>query len=124
MVNQQDIIVLSPYNVQVNVLRDRLPTQAQVGTVDQFQGQEAAIVLISMVTSSFEELSRNIEFLYSPNRLNVALSRAQCFVRIVMNPQLLSVPCKTTTQIKLLNNFCSLVEYVQNHKKDESKIFL
>jgi uncharacterized protein len=43
-----DILVVSPYNMQVNLLRTRLPAGAQVGTVDKFQGQEAAVVLISM----------------------------------------------------------------------------
>ena len=53
-----DILVVSPYNMQVNLLRTRLPEGAQVGTVDKFQGQEAAVVLISMVTSSGDDLTR------------------------------------------------------------------
>ena len=44
--------------------------------MDKFQGQEAAVVLISMATSSGDDLPRQIEFLYSRNRLNVAISRA------------------------------------------------
>jgi hypothetical protein len=73
-----DILVVSPYNMQVNHLRDILPLGARVGTVDKFQDQEAAVVLISMTTSSGDDLPRNIEFLYSRNRLNVAISRARC----------------------------------------------
>ena len=65
-----------PYNTLVNLLRSRLPEGAHVGTVDRFQGQEAAVVLISMATSSGDDLVRQIEFLYSRNRLNVAISRA------------------------------------------------
>ena len=49
---EDDILVVTPYNVQVNYLRSILPDNAKVGTVDKFQGQEAPIVLISMVTSS------------------------------------------------------------------------
>jgi AAA domain len=60
-----DILVVSPYNMQVNLLRSGLPTGALVGTVDKFQGQEAAVVLISMATSSGDDLPRQIEFLYS-----------------------------------------------------------
>ena len=52
-----------------------LPQGAQVGTVDKFQGQQAAVVLMSMATSSGEDMPRNIEFLFSRNRLNVAVSR-------------------------------------------------
>src|SRR4029077_4453114 len=52
----QDILVVSPYNMQVNLLQSRLPKGARVGTVDKFQGQEAAVVLISMATSSDDDL--------------------------------------------------------------------
>jgi uncharacterized protein len=51
-----DILVVSPYNMQVNLLRNRLPEGARVGTLDKFQGQEAAVVLISMATSSGDDL--------------------------------------------------------------------
>ena len=60
-----------------------------------------------MVTSSAEYLPRNIEFLFSKNRLNVAISRAQCLAIIIANPKLLEVPCKTIDQIKMVNTFYS-----------------
>lgn len=106
-----DILVVTPYNVQVNHLRAVLPDGARVGTVDKFQGQEAPVVLISMVTSSAEDLPRNIEFLYSKNRLNVAISRAQCLAVVVANPKLLEIPCKTVDQMKLVNTLCWLSDY-------------
>ena len=49
-----DILVVSPYNVQVNYLKSILPAVARVGTVDKFQGQKAPVVLISMATSDAE----------------------------------------------------------------------
>ena len=110
-IDMQDILVVTPYNVQVNYLRGLLPEGARVGTVDKFQGQEAAIVLVSMVTSSAEDLPRNFEFLYSRNRLNVALSRAQCLAVVIASPKLLDVPCKTIEQMKLASIFCQLSEY-------------
>ena len=59
-----------PYNAQVRCLREQLDarglTDVPVGTVDKFQGQEAAVVFFSMATSSGEEIPRNVEFLYSP----------------------------------------------------------
>ena len=85
-----------------------------LGTVDKFQGQEAPIVLVSMVTSSAEDLPRNIEFLYSKNRLNVAISRAQCLSVVVVNPNLMEVPCKTVQQMKLVNTFCWLTGMSSN----------
>jgi superfamily I DNA and/or RNA helicase len=91
----KDILVVSPYNMQVNLLRSRLPEGARVGTVDRFQGQGAAVVLISMATSSGDDLRRQIEFLFSRNRLNVAISRARCLAVIVASPRLLETSCST-----------------------------
>lgn len=74
----EDVVILSPYNLQVNCLIEHLPVGARVGTVDKFQGQEAAVVVVSMATSHPDLLPRDISFAYSLNRLNVAVSRAQC----------------------------------------------
>ncbi len=54
------------------------PTAVRVGTVDKFQGQEAPVVFFSMASSSGEDVPRGLDFLFSRNRLNVAISRAQC----------------------------------------------
>jgi len=102
----KDILVVSPYNMQANLLRSRLPAGAQIGTVDKFQGQEAAVVLISMATSSGDDLPRQIEFLYSRNRLNVAISRARCLAVIVASPRLLETSCSTIEQMRLVNALC------------------
>lgn len=107
----RDILVVSPYNVQVNHLRAVLPDGARVGTVDKFQGQEAPVVLVSMVTSTAEDLPRHMEFLFSRNRLNVAVSRAQCLAVVVLNPRLLEAPCRTVEQMRLVNVFCRLEDY-------------
>ncbi len=106
-----DILVVSPYNVQVNHLKSVLPVGARVGTVDKFQGQEAPVVLVSMATSDAECLPRDIEFLFSANRLNVALSRAQCLAVVIASPRLLETPCRTIDQLRLVNKFCQLVEF-------------
>jgi predicted RecB family nuclease len=101
-----NVLVVSPYNLQVKHLKSVLPSGARVGTVDKFQGQEAEVVLISMTTSSVEDLPRNIEFLYSKNRLNVAISRARCLSIIVASPRLLEIPCETAEQMQLVNTLC------------------
>ena len=72
----EDILVVAPFNAQVRHLRDRLPRGARVGTVDKFQGQEAPVVFFSMTASSGEDVPRGMDFLFSRNRLNVAISRA------------------------------------------------
>jgi uncharacterized protein len=102
-ISHNNILVVSPYNMQVNLLKRELPVGARVGTVDKFQGQEAEVVLISMATSSGDELPRNIEFLFSKNRLNVAISRAKCLAVLVSSPDLLSIQCKTPEQMRLVN---------------------
>jgi uncharacterized protein len=105
-----DILVVAPYNVQVNLLTRTLPPGARVGTVDKFQGQEAPIVIVSMTTSSEKDLPRHIEFLYSRNRLNVAVSRAMCLAVVVANPALTTIRCHTPDQMALVNTLCWLAE--------------
>jgi uncharacterized protein len=101
-----DILVVSPFNMQVDLLRRLLPEGARVGTVDKFQGQQAAAVLISMAASSGADSPRGIEFLFSRNRLNVAISRARCFAGIFASPRLLEAPCHTIEQLRLVDAFC------------------
>ncbi len=110
-VTLDDILVVAPYNLQVNLLRARLPQHARVGTIDKFQGQEAAVVIVSLATSSGEYLPRDIEFLYSKNRLNVSLSRARCLAMLVASPRLLDITCRTAEQIALVNTLCWAHEY-------------
>jgi hypothetical protein len=104
-----NILVVAPYNMQVNLLKRVLPDGARVGTVDKFQGQEAEAVLVSMATSSGEYLPRNIEFLYSKNRFNVAVSRARSLAVLVASPKLLEVSCATPEQMALVNTMCWFV---------------
>jgi superfamily I DNA and/or RNA helicase len=106
----EDILVVTPYNAQVRALTDRLPEGARVGTVDKFQGQEAQVVFFSMATSSGAELPRNLEFLFSRNRLNVAISRAKCLAVLVCSPELLQIRCRTVEQMRMVNALCRAVE--------------
>ena len=103
-----DIIVVAPYNAQVNALRDALPGQVRVGTVDKFQGQEAPVCLISMTASSAGESARGMEFLLSLNRINVAVSRAKALALVFGAPGLREAPCDTPAQMRLVNTFCAL----------------
>jgi uncharacterized protein len=106
----ENILVVAPYNAQVNLLKSVLPG-ARVGTIDKFQGQEAEAVIVSMTTSSGEDLPRNIEFLYDKHRLNVAISRAKCLAVVIASPKLLHVHCTTPAQIELVNTLCWVKEY-------------
>jgi len=106
----EDVLIITPYNAQVAALRKRVPTGVPVGTVDKFQGQEAPIAIYSLATSSPQDAPRGMEFLYSMNRLNVAISRARCVSVIVGSPALFRVECKTPRQMALANALCRFAE--------------
>jgi len=110
----EDLMVVTPYNAQVRCLTDRLPDGVRVGTVDKFQGQEAHVVFFSMATSSGAEVPRNVEFLYSRNRLNVAVSRARCLAVLVCSPRLLDLEPRSIEQMRLVNALCRLVELAES----------
>ncbi len=110
-IGPDDVLVVAPYNVQVNTIRDALPDGARVGTVDKFQGQEAAVVIMSMTTSSGDDLPRDIEFLFSRNRLNVAVSRARCLAMVLASPRLLDVSCGTIDDMRLVDTLCHAYEW-------------
>jgi uncharacterized protein len=106
----EDVLIVAPYNAQVSRLAKRLGPEARVGTVDKFQGQEAPVVIYSATTSRPEDAPRGMEFLYSPNRLNVATSRARCATILVANPRLFEPDCRTPRQMNLANAFCRYLE--------------
>lgn len=103
--NNADILVVAPYNMQVNLLRQLLPPDVLVGTVDKFQGQEAPIVILSMTTSRGSEAPRGTAFLFNKNRFNVAVSRAQCLAIVVHSDQLLDGAANQIEDLKRLNLF-------------------
>ncbi len=105
-----DILVVAPYNAHVAALRRVVSADVAIGTVDRFQGQEAAVVVYSMATSVAEDVPRGMEFLYSRNRMNVAVSRARCMAVVVCSPELLQVACTTAAQIPLANALCSFTQ--------------
>jgi uncharacterized protein len=113
----REIMVVSPYNVQVNALREALPAEVPVGTVDKFQGQEAQVVLYSLASSSGEDVPRGLEFLLSRNRLNVAISRARCLAYLVCSPRLLEVNCRSIPQMRLANALCRFVEVAEAQER-------
>ncbi|ABK02288.1 conserved hypothetical protein [Arthrobacter sp. FB24] len=88
----EDILVVAAYNAQVNLIRDVLDAAGhlavRVGTVDKFQGQEAAVVIVSMACSAVAEAPRGMEFLLSRNRINVAVSRGKWRAVVVRAPEL------------------------------------
>ena len=107
-IRERDMVIVAPFNAQVNALQAALPKGIRVGTVDKFQGQEAAIALVSMTSSSGEDAPRGFDFLLSRERINVALSRGKALSLAVASPRLLEAHCSTVQQLRLVNALCAL----------------
>jgi predicted RecB family nuclease len=92
VIRPSDMIVVAPYNAQVELLRRHLAdeglAEVPVGTVDKFQGQEAAIAIVSLTASSAADVPRGISFLLQRNRLNVGISRGKWAAYLVHSPAL------------------------------------
>jgi uncharacterized protein len=109
-IGPDEVLVVTPYNAQVALIKAVLPAGARVGTVDKFQGQEAPVVIYSMTSTSADDAPRGVSFLYDMNRLNVAVSRAQALAVVVLSPRLLDAPVRTPEQLRPVNALCRLVE--------------
>jgi len=90
--------VISPYNAQVQKIRVALRNQhpgVKVGSVEEFQGQERRVIIISTVRSSVDyvnyDLRHTLGFVSNPRRFNVAITRAQALVIIVGDPDVLGL---------------------------------
>ncbi|XP_009874106.1 PREDICTED: putative helicase Mov10l1, partial [Apaloderma vittatum] len=107
-VSVTDIGVITPYRKQVEKIRFLLRSidlaDIKVGTVEEFQGQEYKVIILSTVRSHegvFSDEKRYLGFLCNPKRFNVAITRAKALLIVVGNPHVLvKDPC-----------FCALLEY-------------
>eukprot|EP00177_Eucheuma_denticulatum_P007790 GFKZ01014170.1.p1 GENE.GFKZ01014170.1~~GFKZ01014170.1.p1 ORF type:complete len:1318 (-),score=205.27 GFKZ01014170.1:4417-8370(-) len=132
-IDTSDILVVAPYNAQVRALVEALPNGVRVGTVDKFQGQEAAVAIVSTCTSGINDVSsvheetwyasdglwkseeipversqvaqkdhRGLRFSLRQNRLNVAISRAQCLSVVIGDPDIVfRMPTKNIDDIEI-----------------------
>jgi uncharacterized protein len=112
----RDFLVVAPYNDQVDLLLREFEgagglAGVRVGTVDKFQGREAPVVFFTMTTSSGADMPRGPEFLFSRNRLNVAVSRARCLAYLVCTEQLLNSRARTLDEMHLIGTLSAYVEY-------------
>ncbi|XP_039918147.1 RNA helicase Mov10l1 isoform X2 [Hirundo rustica] len=107
-VSVADIGVIAPYRKQVEKIRVLLRSidleDIKVGTVEEFQGQEFMVVILSTVRSQkvvIDDEKQCLGFLCNPKRFNVAITRAKALLIVVGNPHVLvKDPC-----------FCELLEY-------------
>ena len=114
----EDCIVVAAYNAQVDCVHEALIAAGladssgagvRVGTVDKFQGQEAAVVLVSLASSRVDS-GRGAGFVLSPNRLNVAVSRGQWRAVLVHSPLVARSVPQDVEEVLALSGFAGLVE--------------
>ncbi|MBF4562021.1 TM0106 family RecB-like putative nuclease [Microbacterium sp. VKM Ac-2870] len=109
-----DLIVVTPYNAQQVMVEEALAAAGlaavPVGTVDKFQGQEAAVAIVSLAASSGRDAPRGLEFLLLQNRLNVAVSRAEHTAYVVYSTGLLDDLPRTPDGVARLSAFARLVD--------------
>lgn len=114
----EDCIVVAAYNAQVDCVHEALIAAGladssgagvRVGTVDKFQGQEAAVVLVSLASSRVDS-GRGAGFVLSPNRLNVAVSRGQWQAVLVHSPWVARSVPQDVEEVLALSGFAGLVE--------------
>ena len=121
-----EVIVVAPYNAQVAeiqaALEARLGRRGNVGTVDKFQGREGVVAIYSMASSSREDAPRDMGFLYSRNRLDVAISRARCVAILVASPTLLQAGCRTPEQMRMVDALCRFVEVADAQAADRPAV--
>jgi uncharacterized protein len=103
-----DFLFIAPYNAQVRALQAALPADARVGSVDKFQGQEAPVCILSLCSSYGEYGSRGLGFILDRNRINVAISRAQCLAVVVADPRIATTSAASLDEMMLVNLFCKL----------------
>ncbi|XP_078098141.1 putative helicase MOV-10 isoform X2 [Mustelus asterias] len=105
-ISPKEIGVISPYRKQVEKIRKAINRvdkelmamndirELKVGSVEEFQGQERKVIIISTVRSCSDYLQMdedfNLGFLKNPKRFNVALTRAKALLIVVGNPIILS----------------------------------
>ena len=111
---EDDIIVVAPYNAQVECVADALAAagyrDVRVGTVDKFQGQEAVLAIVTLAASSAEDVPRGLDFLLMRNRLNVGLSRAQWGAHLVSSTRLGEGLPHTVEGLTALSGYLRLLE--------------
>jgi predicted RecB family nuclease len=111
-VGPSEILIVAPYNNQVNAIRRALDAagyhEVRVGTVDKFQGQEGMVVIVSLACSSADDAPRGLDFLLDRNRLNVAISRGKSVCYAIYSSHLLSASFRTIEDVRSVSRLAGL----------------
>ena len=111
---EDDFMIVTPYNAQIHLISQTISHEfphIPIGTVDKFQGKEAPVIIYSMATTSRELVPPGRgDFIYKPNRLNVAVTRAQCLSIIVANRELVEAHASSIHEMRDMNHLCRIFE--------------
>jgi uncharacterized protein len=114
-VGPEEILIVAPYNNQVNAIRRALDDEGfedvRVGTVDKFQGQEGLVVIVSLAASSAQDAPRGLSFLLDRKRLNVAVSRAKSVCYLVHSSNILKGQYKTLSDLVAVSGLAGILEH-------------
>lgn len=133
-ISPKEIGVITPYRKQVEKIRRAINVldkelkgmnnikELKVGSVEEFQGQERRVIIISTVRSCSDYLQMdedfNLGFLKNPKRFNVAMTRAKALLIVVGNPVILA---KDRNWDKFLNH-CTINEGYIGHRFEDDDI--
>ena len=100
-VELEDIAVITPYRAQVREVKKALVRKGVideesldevfVDTIERMQGQEKDYVIFTLANSNPSEVEDRLEFFYSPNRLNVATTRARTKCMVIANEKVFQI---------------------------------
>ncbi|CAL8359245.1 unnamed protein product [Lota lota] len=101
-ISPADIGIIAPYRKQSEKIRTLMGrvglSDVKVGSVEEFQGQEYLVIIMSTVRSNEsvqgDDLQNILGFLSNPKRFNVAITRPKALLIIIGNPHVLvKDPC-------------------------------
>jgi uncharacterized protein len=113
-VGPEEILIVAPFNAQVNAIRKALDQagheEVAVGTVDKFQGQEGLVVIYSYASSSSQDAPRGLGFLLERNRMNVAISRAKSVCYLIYSTNLPKAVFSSLEDVRGISRLAGLLE--------------
>ncbi|MEH6536655.1 MAG: AAA domain-containing protein [Psychroserpens sp.] len=132
-VDYKDIGIMTPYRAQVREIKKALnkvvgsidteDTESLfIDTVDRMQGQERDYILYSMANSHPLESKRRLDFFYSPNRLNVAITRAIKKCIVIANYKVFDIIDEELADIPEFNMLKPSLDIFKAYYKLSSKV--
>lgn len=116
------IAVVTPYRSQIRAIRDLLhrrldtapprsmPELPVIDTVERMQGQEREVVIVSLVCSEPEYAAQEARFFFSPNRMNVTITRARTKLILIASPRLFEALPRSLDDLRNVSLYARLYQ--------------